>query len=178
MLVIFAIIESFHRGRWLAGGLLLGCLGWIRPEAIVVWVALAGGLAIEKRYRELARGYGCAIAVALATAAVIALLQVVQSSSFANTGQQLQRLESQRIALKAEVYDLQAEVAQLASLDRTERVAREQLGMIRARHVSYLSVGVEAPAAALLPRPLVEPSVAATAAEPWWQSLYKALPLP
>ena len=66
VLVIFAIIESFHRGRWLAGGLLLGCLGWIRPEAVVVWVALAGALAIEKRYRELARGYGCAIAVALA----------------------------------------------------------------------------------------------------------------
>ncbi len=119
-----------------------------------------------------------AIAVAFATAAVIALLQVVQSSGFANTGHQLQRLEAERIALKAEVYDLQAEVAQLASLDRIERVAREQLGMIQARHVSYLSVGVEAPAGALLPRTLVESPVASAAAEPGWQSLYKALPLP
>ena len=119
-----------------------------------------------------------AIAVALATAAVIALLQVVQSSSFASTGQQLQRLEAERVALKAEVYDLEAVVAGLASLNRTERVARGQLGMIRARNVSYLSVGVEAPEGALLPRPLVEPLDNEPAAEPWWESLYKALPLP
>ncbi len=119
-----------------------------------------------------------AIAVALAISAVIALLQVVQSSSSANTGQQLQRLEAERIALKAEVYDLQAEVAQLTSLDRTERVAREQLGMIQGRNVSYLSVEVEAPEGVLLPRPLVEPLAESTDVEPWWQSLYRALPLP
>jgi cell division protein FtsL len=90
----------------------------------------------------------------------------------------MQRLEAERIALKAEVYDLEAEVAQLASLDRTERVAREQLGMIRARNVSYLSVGVDAPAGALLPRPLVVASDEEAVGEPWWESLYKALPLP
>ena len=119
-----------------------------------------------------------AIAVALLTAAAIALLQVIQSSSFAHTGQQLQRLESERATLKAEIYDLEADVAQLASLERTERVAREQLGMIRARNVSYLSVGVEAPEGALLPRPLVVPVEDDGSAEPWWDSLYKALPLP
>ena len=119
-----------------------------------------------------------AIAVALAISAVIALLQVVQSSSSANTGQQLQRLEAERIALKAEVYDLQAEVAHLTSLDRTERVAREQLGMIRARNVSYLDVEIEAPEGALLPRPLVEPLDEGSGVEPWWESLYRALPLP
>jgi cell division protein FtsL len=119
-----------------------------------------------------------AIAVAFATAAAIALLQVLQSSNFANTGQQLQRLEAERAALKAEVFDLQAEVAGLASLERTERVAREELGMIRARNVSYLSVGVESPEGALLPRPLVEPVVSEPEAEPWWVSLYKALPFP
>ena len=113
-----------------------------------------------------------AIAVAFATAAAIARLQVLQSSNFASTGQELQRLEAERAALKAEVFDLQAEVAQLASLERTERVAREQLGMIRARNVSYLSVGVEAPDGALLPRPLVEPVVEEPAPEPWWVSLY------
>jgi cell division protein FtsL len=119
-----------------------------------------------------------AIAVALAAAAVIALLQVVQSSSFAHTGQQMQRLEAERIALKAEVYNLEAEVAQLASLDRTEQVAREKLGMIRARNVSYLSLGVEAPAGPLLPRPLVVPAEDQGSGEPWWESLYRALPLP
>jgi cell division protein FtsL len=118
-----------------------------------------------------------AIAVAFLTAAVIALLQVVQSSSFAHTGQQLQRLEAERTALKAEVYDLEADVAQLASLDRTERVAREKLGMIRARNVSYLSVGVDAPSGPLLPRPLVVTPGDEGSGEPWWTSLLKALPL-
>jgi cell division protein FtsL len=119
-----------------------------------------------------------ALAVALLVAATIALLQVVQSSSFAHTGQQMQRLQSERTALKAEVYDLEAEVASLSSLDRTERVAREKLGMIRAHNVSYLSVGVDAPAGPLLPRPLVVPEEDQGYNEPWWESLYKALPLP
>ena len=119
-----------------------------------------------------------AIAAALATVVVIALLQVVQSSSFAHTGQQMQRLQAERTALKAEVYDLEAEVAQLASLDRTERVAREKLHMIRARNIQYLSVGVEAPAGPLLPRPLVVPAEGQGSGEPWWESLYRALPLP
>jgi cell division protein FtsL len=90
----------------------------------------------------------------------------------------MQQLEAERAALKAEVYDLEADVARLASLDRTERVAREKLGMIRAHNVSYLSVGVEAPAGALLPRPLVVPEEDTGSAEPWWESIYKALPLP
>jgi cell division protein FtsB len=119
-----------------------------------------------------------AIAVALLVAATIALLQVVQSSSFAHTGQQMRRLDADRTALKAEVYDLEAEVASLASLDRTEQVAREKLGMIRARNVSYLSVGVQAPEGVLLPRPLVVPAEDSNAGESWWVSLYKALPLP
>ncbi len=119
-----------------------------------------------------------AIAVALTTAAVIALLQVVQSGSFAHTGQMLQQLEAERSTLKAEVHDLEAEVAALASLERTERVARERLGMVPARHVEHISVEVEAPSGPLLPRPLVEPSAETQPDEPWWQSLYRALPLP
>jgi cell division protein FtsL len=119
-----------------------------------------------------------AIAVTLTTVAVIALLQVVQSSSFAHTGQKLQHLEAERTTVKAEVYDLEAEVASLASLDRTEQVAREKLGMIRARNVDYISVGVDAPEGPLLPRPLVTPSEEQPAGEPLWRSLYKALPLP
>jgi hypothetical protein len=90
----------------------------------------------------------------------------------------MQRLESERIVLKAEVYDLEAQVAQLTSLDRTEQVAREKLGMIRARNMSYLSVGVDAPSRALLPRTLVVPEEDEGSNEPWWESLYKALPLP
>ena len=119
-----------------------------------------------------------AIAVALLAAAAISLLQVVQSSGFAHTGQQLQRLETQRATLKAEVYDLEADVAALSSLDRTERAAKERLGMIQARNITYMSVDVESPSGPLLPRPLVAPPTHYPQGEPWWQSLIKALPLP
>jgi cell division protein FtsL len=119
-----------------------------------------------------------ALAVTFTIVAVIALLQVVQSSNFAHTGQQLQHLEAERTTLKAEVYDLEAQVAGLSSLDRTEKVAVEKLGMVRARNVSYLSVGVDAPAGPLLPRPLISTTEPQPASEPWWKSLYKALPLP
>ncbi|HWC30946.1 MAG TPA: septum formation initiator family protein [Dehalococcoidia bacterium] len=119
-----------------------------------------------------------AIAVALIAAAAIALLQVVQSSSFAHTGQQMRRLETERATLKAEVYDLEAEVAALSSLERTERAAKERLGMIQARTINYMAVEVEAPSGPLLPRPLVTPPTAPPPEEPWWESALRALPIP
>jgi cell division protein FtsL len=90
----------------------------------------------------------------------------------------LQRLEAERTALKAEVYDLEAEVAALSSLDRTERAARERLGMIQGRTITYMSVGVEAPSGPLLPRPLVTPAKERPVGEPWWESVIRALPVP
>ncbi len=119
-----------------------------------------------------------AIAAALALATAIALLQVVQSSGQANTGQKLQRLERERVELAAENRELEAEVAALSSLDRVERAARERLGMVQARKVDYVSVAVEAPSGPLLPRPLIEAAPVDRPAEPWWRSLFKALPLP
>ena len=120
-----------------------------------------------------------AIIVTLTLAVIIALLQVLQSSSFAHTGHQLQLLEAQKTQMTAEMHLLQTEVAALASLDRTERAARERLGMVPARNIQYISVSVEAPADPLLPRPLLNNAKQVqTPSEPWWRSLYKALPLP
>ncbi len=120
-----------------------------------------------------------AIIVTLTVAVIIALLQVLQSSSFAHTGHQLQRLEAQKTQMQAEMHTLEAEVAALASLDRTERAARDRLGMVPARNIQYVSVSVEAPADPLLPRPLLNNArQVQTPSEPWWRSLYKALPLP
>jgi len=111
----------------------------------------------------------------LATA--IALLQVVQSSSAANTGQKLQQLEARRSELKARVHELEAEVAALASLERTERAARERLGMVPARDQQYIAVDVPSPSVPLLPRPLLEPTpVPDEESEPWWRALLKAVP--
>ena len=120
-----------------------------------------------------------AIIVTLTLAVIIALLQVLQSSSFAHTGHQLQLLEAQKTQMTAEMHQLETEVAALASLDRTERAARERLGMVPARNIQYISVSVEAPADPLLPRPLLNNAKQVqTPSEPWWRSLYKALPLP
>ena len=120
-----------------------------------------------------------AIIVTLTLAVIIALLQVLQSSSFAHTGHQLQRLEAQKTQMNAEMHQLEAEVAALASLDRTERAARERLGMVPARNIQYISVSVEAPADPLLPRPLLNNAQQTqTPSEPWYRSLYRALPLP
>jgi hypothetical protein len=119
--------------------------------------------------------------VALTVAAAIALLQVVLSSTFTHTGQQLRDLELRRSELQAQIYQTEADIAALASLDRTERIARDRLGMVPARVNKYVSVAVEAPMGALLPRPIVQvsqPETAASEEQPWWRALLKALPLP
>ena len=117
--------------------------------------------------------------MALTLAAAIALFQVVQTSSFAQTGQKLQQLEQRRAVMKAQIYELEAEVASLASLERTEREARERLRMVPGPVQGYITVEVEAPSGPLLPRPLLEPSpMQQPEAEPWWRSLFRALPLP
>jgi hypothetical protein len=126
---------------------------------------------------------GRAIAVALTIAGAIALLQVIVSSTFTDTGQQLHNLEDQRASLQAEIYQTEADVAALASLDRTERIARDRLGMVPAAKKQYVSVDVEAPRGALLPRPIVQlPASDQTSApnedEPWWRAVLEALPLP
>ena len=115
--------------------------------------------------------------VAALVAAIIALLQVVQSSNFANTGQKLQQLESQRTQLSGQIQQLKADVAALSSLDRTERAARDRLGMVPAVRSQYISVDVAPPAGPLLPRPLLAtPTQAQIKVDSWWQSLIKALP--
>jgi hypothetical protein len=112
--------------------------------------------------------------------AAIALLQVILSSTFTYTGQKLHDLELQRAELQAAIYETEADIAALASLERTERVARDRLGMVPARVSQYVAVSVESPGGALLPRPIGtgSGSDSSQAAEPWWRVLLQALPLP
>lgn len=90
-------------------------------------------------------------------------------------------LETRRAELQAQIYQTEADVAALASLDRTERIASDRLGMVPARVNKYVSVNVEAPMGALLPRPIVQIAPRDTGAaqeQPWWQAIFQALPLP
>jgi cell division protein FtsB len=117
-----------------------------------------------------------AIVITITIAVTIALLQVLQSSNFANTGHQLQKLESEKTDLQAQQHQLESEIAALASLDRT---ARERLGMVPAKNIQYVTVNVPAPDEPLLPRPLLKMTAPVEApSEPWWKSLWKALPKP
>jgi cell division protein FtsL len=96
-----------------------------------------------------------AIAAVLTVAAAIAVLQVFQTSSFANTGQAMQNLEAQKVDATAQVHQLESEIAALSSLDRIERNARDRLGMVPARDITYIQVAVPAPGNPLLPRPIL-----------------------
>jgi cell division protein FtsB len=119
-----------------------------------------------------------AIAAAVVVAAAIAVIQIFQSSGAANTGATMQRLEIERQDLRARIHALEAEVAALSSLDRTERAARERLGMVPARRVVYIEVPFAAPDAPLLPRPLVEPiATAPEAPMAFPERLLRSLPL-
>lgn len=117
-----------------------------------------------------------AIAVALSLAIAIALLQVAQTSGFAHTGQTMQRLERQKVDLASEIHSLEAEVSALSSLERTDRAARERLGMVPGRRIEYLDVNVQAPSGVLLPRPIIAAPAEQAPAEPWWSPLIRILP--
>jgi cell division protein FtsL len=119
-----------------------------------------------------------AIAAAAVVAAAIAVIQIFQSSGLASTGQTMQRLEFERDNAMARIHRLEAEVAALSSLERTERAARDRLGMVPARSIVYIEVPLAAPDAPLLPRPIIEPVVDA-ADEPiaLRDRLFRAVPL-
>jgi hypothetical protein len=71
LLASVAIVELFLRGRWAWSGALLGLLGWIRPEGVVVAVALAAGALAARRRVDLLRLVAVASAVALAMMAAL-----------------------------------------------------------------------------------------------------------
>lgn len=119
-----------------------------------------------------------AIAIAITVTVAIALLQVFQSGTFANTGANIQKLEVERTNSRARIHDLEADISALASLDRTERAARERLGMIPAINVTYIEVDVPAPQGPLLPRPAVDVPLVTTESSAWWDKFLRALPLP
>ncbi len=119
-----------------------------------------------------------AIAAAIVIAVAIALLQVFQSGTFANTGATMQKLEVERVDTLARIHDLEADISALASLDRTERAARERLGMVAPITTTYIEVSVPAPEGLLLPRPLTQAQPGGGDPRAWWEKLLRALPLP
>lgn len=77
ILLSMVVFELCKRGWWAGAGIILGILGWVRPEAVVVWLAVIGTFAATRRFRELAK----VMAVALPVSAVTALLLIVTAGS-------------------------------------------------------------------------------------------------
>ncbi|MCE5230421.1 hypothetical protein LLG95_12620 [bacterium] len=72
ILAVMVIFELAGRGQWIIPGIILGVLGWIRPEGAVVWVAVCGGLWAAGRVRVIPRLIGVAVVVAAAMAGSLA----------------------------------------------------------------------------------------------------------
>ena len=65
IVLVLIMTETLHRQRWTAAGLLLGALGWVRPEAIVVWIAVPAAMAVSASRSHVVRVLRAALPVAL-----------------------------------------------------------------------------------------------------------------
>ena len=110
--------------------------------------------------------------------AAAALLPVAQSSNATATGHEIRMLEARRADLNASIHQLQSEVATLGAIERVERRAREQLGMVPAERWLYVGVPQPAPVTGMPTRYLNEEGEPATApaGQPWWKALLDKLP--
>jgi len=76
--------------------------------------------------------------VAICLAVMIALLYLSQYAVLAHLSLQINNLQEKVEALERENCNLEQRSAYLASLDRVERIAREDLGMVPFQEIRYL----------------------------------------
>lgn len=115
----------------------------------------------------------------LAILVLASLWQVLQTSDATTTGFEIQRLERQRDTLQAQVHSLEAEVAELSSLSRIDREARDRLGLVPPARTVYLKVDQPVPERQGIPtryQPApVEDAALAPPPESWWRGMLRAL---
>lgn len=113
---------------------------------------------------------------------VVALLQLVQTSDAVTTNFSIQNLEQDRLELRTQVSQLEADIASLSSLSRIQRVAEEELGLEAPVAQQSLQVNVPWPAAdgQRLPTRYAPDEelqqVQASDQPAWWQDLLSLLP--
>ncbi len=89
---------------------------------------------------ELARHPAGLLATLLALLALVAIVYLVQVSQVATLGYRLDQAQAREFELRVEAEMLRTAIAEYEDPRRIERVAREQLGLIKAQHVIYLKV--------------------------------------
>lgn len=97
------------------------------------------------------------ILIATLIVGVAALLPLVQNSIATSTGGNISELEQKREDWQARLHEQEVAVAQLGSLDRIEREAKERLKMVEPTDVNYIFVDVPAPAPHKLPSRYLPP---------------------
>ena len=116
-------------------------------------------------------------AAGLVTAA--ALLPVVQSSNATTAGYEIRQLERRKSDLQASIYNAQSEIAELGSLQRIDREARDRLGMVPATRTVMVTVDEAPPAPWRVPARFAEPQEeerpAARPAPTGWRALLARL---
>ncbi|HHY36556.1 MAG TPA: hypothetical protein GX518_02575 [Firmicutes bacterium] len=90
--------------------------------------------------------------IVLALVVLTALLYLSQYALLAHLNLQISSMKGRIETLEREKRDLERQAAYLASLERIERVAREELGMIPCQEVRYLAVA-DSPAPVHGPEP-------------------------
>ena len=125
---------------------------------------------------------GPVLLVAVVAIVIVALLQVVQTSDATTSSFAIQQLEQEKLELRTRTSQLEAEIAALSSLSRSEQEARERLGLEPAAAQQSLKVNVPWPGAdqQLLPTrfaPDEEPDVVERSDRSgWWRDLLELLP--
>jgi cell division protein FtsL len=121
-----------------------------------------------------------ALTLTLALVSAAVLLPVVQSSDETAQGYRIRALEQQKADLEAQIYQTQAQLAQLGALSRIDVEARTRLGMVPVQREIAITVPVPLPRSDALPssfRPATQaPKPDATPTI--WQRLRHLLPLP
>lgn len=109
-----------------------------------------------------------------------AAMQVNQYSRATSTSYAIDALAHERASKQAENQELEAQVAQLASLARVEQDARTRLGLVPARRTIYLDVNQPAPArddaAPASYQPPQAPSAPKAHHTPLWKRPLKLIP--
>jgi hypothetical protein len=116
------------------------------------------------------------LVLAIAAAGVCALLPVVQNSIATSRGFDIQASQRQEAQLNGQISLLEADVAELTSLARIERRARE-IGLLPVPDPIYVNVNEPGPAPAKLPSEyLPKTETRPVSSSPWWKSLVSWLP--
>jgi hypothetical protein len=120
------------------------------------------------------------VVAALVALVAVALVQVNQLGRMTGKGYQIDELNRERAARRAENREVEAQVARLSSLARVDWDARVRLGMVPAARKLHIAVNATVPEhQALPPRFLpaeAPPAPPPAAGRPWWKRALDLLP--